>query len=397
MRGISRITVAAAILLAVLLNCGCNAMYARPLPVSSAEQSVSAISESAAEEISSDETAPDKSETSGESADSPEEQSAGGDNAADSTQSTASSESPPLEEQESTQPPETALSAQSVPDATTDVQTVSTRRGSSVRIPYAAGTVTYSGGGATIDASNASQGYVMCAYDGFSSRSKVQITRSGGSTYTYDLNTAGRYEAFPFSMGSGSYTVNIYENVGGSSYSLCVGETIDVSLDWAMLPFLYANQFVNFQSGSVTVATSNELARNAASDLQVVENIYNYVINNLSYDYNKASTVTSGYLPVLDSILTSGYGICFDYAALMTAMLRTQSIPTKLVIGYAGDIYHAWISAYITDVGWVDGIIYFDGQSWKRMDPTFADNGGQSADIMAFIENNANYSAVYVY
>ena len=191
--------------------------------------------------------------------------------------------------------------------------------------------------------------------------------------------------------------MNIYENVGGSSYSLCVGETIDVSLDWAMLPFLYANQFVNFQSGSVTVATSNELARNAASDLQVVENIYNYVINNLSYDYNKASTVTSGYLPVLDSILTSGYGICFDYAALMTAMLRTQSIPTKLVIGYAGDIYHAWISTYITDVGWVDGIIYFDGQSWKRMDPTFADNGGQSADIMAFIENNANYSAVYVY
>ena len=119
MRGSSRITVAAAILLAVLLNCGCNAMYARPLPVSSAEQSVSAISESAAEEISSDETAPDKSETSGESADSPEEQSAGGDNAADSTQSTASSESPPLEEQESTQPPETgsprsAISAKSI-------------------------------------------------------------------------------------------------------------------------------------------------------------------------------------------------------------------------------------------------------------------------------------------
>ena len=81
MKGISRITVAASILLAVLLNCGCNAMYARPLPVSSAEQSVSAISESAAEEISSDETASDKSETSWESADSPEEQSAGGDNA----------------------------------------------------------------------------------------------------------------------------------------------------------------------------------------------------------------------------------------------------------------------------------------------------------------------------
>ena len=47
-------------------------------------------------------------------------------------------------------------------------------------------------------------------------------------------------------------------------------------------------------------------------------------------------------------------GICFDYAALMTAMLRSQGIPTKLEIGYSGEVYHAWISTYIDEIGWVD-------------------------------------------
>ena len=127
------------------------------------------------------------------------------------------------------------------------------------------------------------------------------------------------------------------------------------------------------------------------------ENIYNYVNHNITYYFNKAETVSFGYLPNVDTILNSGTGICFDYAAVMTAMLRTQNIPTKLVVGYAGPIYHAWISTYITDIGWVNGIIYFDGQSWVRMDPTFASSGNESGDIMNYIGDGSNYNAMYVY
>lgn len=54
----------------------------------------------------------------------------------------------------------------------------------------------------------------------------------------------------------------------------------------------------------------------------------------------------------------------------MTAMLRSQDIPTKLVVGYTGNLYHAWINVYLEGQGWVDNIIYFDGTSWKLMDPT---------------------------
>ena len=89
-------------------------------------------------------------------------------------------------------------------------------------------------------------------------------------------------------------------------------------------------------------------------------------------------------------------GICFDYAALMTAMLRSQEIPCKLVVGYAGNVYHAWISVWTAENGWIDGAIFFDGQVWTRMDPTFASSGGRSEEIMNFI-NGGNYTTKYLY
>ena len=97
-------------------------------------------------------------------------------------------------------------------------------------------------------------------------------------------------------------------------------------------------------------------------------------IQNISYDEEKAQNVSYGYLPNVDDTLASGTGICFDYAALMTAMLRSQNIPTKLEVGYSGDTYHAWISTYVDDKGWVDNIIEFDGDSWQIMDPTLGAN-----------------------
>ena len=91
-------------------------------------------------------------------------------------------------------------------------------------------------------------------------------------------------------------------------------------------------------------------------------------------------------------------GICFDYAALMTAMLRSQDIPTKLVVGYTGSLYHAWINVFLEGQGWVDNVIYFDGHDdWKLMDPTFASSGKQSKEIMQYIGNGGNYKAKYSY
>ena len=62
-------------------------------------------------------------------------------------------------------------------------------------------------------------------------------------------------------------------------------------------------------------------------------------------------------LPDIDEVMRRKQGICFDYSSLMAAMLRSQRIPTRLEFGYAGDAYHAWITTYIEDEGWINGII----------------------------------------
>lgn len=264
-----------------------------------------------------------------------------------------------------------------------------------VYVPTASGKKVLGNSKVKIDVSNIDQGYLMVRYSG-SKKTKLQITRKGSTTYTYNLKQ-GSYEAFPLSDGSGSYSINVFENVSGNQYSLACGETIKAELKNSTLPFLYANQYVNFNENSTTVATGAKVAAGAQNQLEVVDKVYHYVIGNLSYDYEKAKTVTSGYLPKVDAVLKAKTGICFDYAAVMAAMLRTQGIPTKLVVGYAGNAYHAWISVYIQNIGWIDGAIYFDGKSWVRMDPTFASSAGNSSSIRQYIGDGKNYKSMYVY
>jgi len=117
----------------------------------------------------------------------------------------------------------------------------------------------------------------------------------------------------------------------------------------------------------------------------------------MTYDRELARTVKSGYVPVLDTVLEKKSGICFDYASLMTGMLRSQGVPCKLVVGYAGKTYHAWISVYTEASGWVDGAVFFDGKTWQRMDPTFASSGKGSAAILQYIGDGSNYTAKYFY
>ena len=127
-----------------------------------------------------------------------------------------------------------------------------------------------------------------------------------------------------------------------------------------------------------------------------ISSIFNYVVSNISYDYEKAKTVQSGYLPNVDEIISSKKGICFDYASLMTALLRSQHIPTKLEVGYSGEAYHAWISVYLHEVGWVDNIIEFDGKDWSLMDPTLAASNSASS-VKKYIGDGSNYTVKYSY
>ena len=251
---------------------------------------------------------------------------------------------------------------------------------------------------AAIDTSNLSEGYVLIKYTGGKNvRIKVQIAKAGGTTYTYDLNSSGSYETFPLTEGDGKYTIRVFENTTGTKYAQAYGTTVEMKLRNEFLPFLYPNQYVNFNADSKTVAKGKEITSGKTTDLEKVQAIFTWVTQNFTYDYDLAANPPVGYLPVVDSVLESQKGICFDYSAVMATMLRSQGIPCKLVIGYAGTIYHAWINVYIQGVGWVDKAIYFDGTSWTLMDPTFVSTGKGSAYIMQYVTTASNYAAKFAY
>ena len=263
-------------------------------------------------------------------------------------------------------------------------------------VPDAPGTTVYENEYAVIDASNASEGYICATYLGENPKVKLRILGEDEVLYTYDLNSEHRTEVFPLSSGDGSYEVFVYEQAEGTRYDTAHYATFSVTLRDPYLPFLYPNQYVKFDARKEAVAKAMELARPADSDLDVVSNVYNYIIRNVTYDMEKAETVPYGYLPDVDETLATGKGICLDYSALMCAMLRSQQIPTRMEIGYAGTAYHAWLSSYIDGVGWVNGLIHFDGTDWSLMDPTFA--ASNSADYLeSFIGDGDNYVLKYIY
>ena len=256
-------------------------------------------------------------------------------------------------------------------------------------VPQADGTAVASNDVAVIDYSHMEEGYICASYTGTCPKVKLRITGPDTVVYTYDLHGNG-YETFPLSSGDGYYDVTIYENISGTNYATCLYADLDVQITNAFGPFLYPNQYVNFNADSKVVAKGQELAEGASSDLDVITRVYDFITQNITYDYDKASDPPTGYTSDVDAILASGTGICLDYAAVMASMLRSQRIPTRLEVGYAQDAYHAWISVYTADTGWLNGIIEFDGSVWTLVDPTFGANTDDKT-LKKFIGDGTNY------
>lgn len=269
-----------------------------------------------------------------------------------------------------------------------------------VLAPSAPGTSTQKNSSALIDYSNAADGYIMVKWTGGGSP-KLKVRIKGPNCpdyYDYNLRTDGEYEVFPLSDGNGKYNVVVYKNISGDQYSSVLSAKIEAKLTDEFAPFLRPNQYVNFSEDSNAVVKAAELCEGVTENLRKVEKVYDFVVGGLTYDLAKAKNPPKGYVPNIDEVLETKKGICFDYASLMAAMLRSQEVPVKLVFGYtSGGQYHAWINVWSEDGGWVDSMIYFDGQIWKLMDPTFASNSKQSASIMKFIGDATNYKEKFLY
>ncbi|MDR2531095.1 MAG: transglutaminase-like domain-containing protein [Oscillospiraceae bacterium] len=256
---------------------------------------------------------------------------------------------------------------------------------------------------AKVDVSNLSDGYIRVAYTGGGSMAiKVLVTDSNRKVqYKYNLNNKGEFESFPLSEGNGTYSVDVYTNITGTRYALAFSTSFEVELSDAMSPFLASNQYVDYAEKPDIAKKAESLTRDLKTDIEKIRAVYNFVVKEITYDYDRAKAVTNGtlknYLPDVDDVLKQKKGICFDYAAVIASMLRMNGIPCRMVLGYSGKTYHAWIDVYTSEKGWVNTMISFEGDKWRMMDPTYASTGKQSRAIMRYINNPKNYSPKYYY
>ena len=237
--------------------------------------------------------------------------------------------------------------------------------------PSNGGTTTLKNNGCEIDTSKAAAGTIRVRQNGNPTKVKVLVYFNGSSKYyQYTIPTTNTWTSIPLQSGSGTYKVRFMKQVSGNSYSQMYSVTFQVGMQNANSAYLNPSQYVVYNSGSACVAKAKSLVSGAGSDAQKVSKIYSYIVNNISYDYDKMKNLPSGYLPNPDSTLASRKGICFDYAALMAAMLRSQGVPCKLVIGNADGQYHAW------------NMVYVNG-SWQLYDPTFGAAGQRAGSYVA--------------
>ncbi len=256
-------------------------------------------------------------------------------------------------------------------------------------------------GKAVLDYSNASEGYI-CALSNLSEiKVKVLVDAPAfeelpATRYQYTITTSGSYIVIPLSAGSGLYTVGVYEHVMGDSYSPMFSQDIDVMLSDEFKPFLYPSQYVDFAAGDEATNLSQELTADAVADVDALNAIYEWVCENITYDTEEATTVASGYLPNNTVTLSKTEGICFDYAVLTVSMLRAQRVPARLVIGYAGTAYHAWIEVHCETEGSV--IRYdFNGEKWILMDPTFDAATRGTLDLSGTIGSGTDHNPMFYY
>ncbi len=221
-------------------------------------------------------------------------------------------------------------------------------------------------------------------------RVKVIVKGPSGTSYQYEITSRNRFEGLPLQMGSGNYTATIYEQISGTSYSTVFAHTFSVSLASSLRPFTASSIIVNFSTGSDCTAKAKTLCSSKPDQVARIESVYLWIVNNIDYDRVLASSITSGelkaYIPDPDRTLATGKGICYDYAALMAAMLRSQGIPTRLIMGQVPQGYHAWNEVYLQGTGWViiAGFRYWevDGSAWVMFDSTFAAGGMSSETIL---------------
>ena len=259
-----------------------------------------------------------------------------------------------------------------------------------ISILLIASTMTFADNSATVtvDLSNVSTGVVGVSYN-FEEGSKIKVlVEKDDVRYTYDLVNNEQYEYFPLQLGNGKYDISVLINTSGNNYKFLHRSSFNVNLDNSDKVFLASVQNISWDKEDEAIKLAAELTKELKTDNEKIQAIYNYVLSNFKYDYKKARTVVSNYVPNINETVKSNKGICYDYSSVIASMLRSQGIPTKLIKGYTKNVngYHAWNEVYDSE-----------SKEWKVIDATYDSTIKFFSKKFEMFKENSDYTVKYEY
>ncbi|UVI28352.1 transglutaminase-like domain-containing protein [Paenibacillus spongiae] len=203
-----------------------------------------------------------------------------------------------------------------------------------------------------LDLSKLDKGAIGIRYDAPAGKVTKAVITKGANSYTYSLDKAKATKPIwlPLQMGNGAYSVVILENVTKTKYRAVLSKSVTVKVPNGADIYLHSIQHVNWMDAKKTAAKAKELTRNSKTDEEKAKAIYQYIISNVKYDFVLAKKLTdSAYIPDIDATLAASKGVCYNFASLYAAMLRSEGIPAKLVMGTTSQVdgYHAWNEVYL--------------------------------------------------
>lgn len=193
----------------------------------------------------------------------------------------------------------------------------------------------------------------------------ISLNLSGYADGTYRLylyygeGSSGSYWGYWWDAGAPKITKS------GTDYSFILGEyyneievihksmvTYDYALDYYRRPSYWIESDSN-----IIEEKAKEITKTATTDYERIYQVYEWVINNIYYDYDGLYG-KSEIKPAALDVLQDKKGVCQGYADLTAALLRSLGVPTMVVGGNAGSPIdktnhnHAWNMAY-ADGRWI--------------------------------------------
>lgn len=132
------------------------------------------------------------------------------------------------------------------------------------------------------------------------------------------------------------------------------------------------NNFSSYLRDQTFWPVSDTQIQSITQNLSTTRSIYDYVINTLTYNYDRLNN--SGRLGAIAAIIDPTNSLCTEFTDLFVTLARAKGIPAREIEGFAysnnprikpvslqNDVLHAWPEYYDTKTN-----------SWKPIDPTWA-------------------------